>query len=114
MKKKKEVHPSEALASRLKHFYNQGKLFKPTESHHKIDRNETQDLTEEGQHAIREAIQYCLKNNITPNCSVSGDNREPNADVSSLTQLRYEDLIEKLELIPFSEGIHFYSRTPLP
>lgn len=113
MKKRKEVHPADALSSRLKHLYNRGKLFKPAQSHHRIDRNETQNLTEDGQHAVREAIRYCLTNNITPNCSVSGDDRKPNEDVSSLKQVEYEDLIDKLELITFSEGIHFRNKTPL-
>ena len=89
-----------ALASRLKHMFNTGKLFDPTQQTESAsDEHTNKALTSDGRVCVNVAIKYCLSHHVAPNCSISGDDGKCDGDVHDLNMLEYGDLIEKLESI---------------
>ncbi len=112
MKKRKEVHPAEVLANRLKHLFVLGKLFEPLQNYRCIDDLTIKNLSSDGQGAVRKAVQYCLENNVTPDCSVRGDDGGSDGDIRGLNQVNYLDLLAKLELIRLLANLNFISKAP--
>ncbi len=56
-------------------------------------------LTETGQRIVSEAVQICLRHDVAPNCSVSGDDASCTVQIISINQLEICDLIDKLEAL---------------
>lgn len=94
------VHLALALESRLKHLFNTDKLFDPVQrKEHTDDGFTVKVLTSDGKALVQEAVKYCLRRGVTPDCSVGGDNGRCDGDVQGLNMLEYQDLLEKLEYI---------------
>jgi hypothetical protein len=111
--KKLEVHPASALASRLKHIFNIGTLFEPAQRiEHTDDRYTVKILTSDGRTLVQDAVQLCLTNGIKPRCTTGREGKHGDQEIHGLNHIDYEDLVSKLELIPWNNGVSRFTKMP--
>jgi hypothetical protein len=81
-----------ALVSRLIALRKEGKLW-VQEPEHECDK---QPLTSEAKGTVNALVMLCLRNNIVPFCSISGQDGSASSDIISLNPSEYDDLITKI------------------
>ena len=82
-----------ALVANMASLRRNGKLWMFVEPEHECDKK---PLTDEGKETVVALIELCLQHNITPFCSISGENGSASSDIVSLNPAEYDDLIAKI------------------